>query len=93
MNQICQISGEPGGNLVVRQSRLIPTQKMLVKKDYYDRGYEPWHLVVVYGRSLIDQGRQSGAGQWSILSKDPVFTKIIEKHLYFGPDITMKQLL
>jgi hypothetical protein len=90
---ICQISGEAGGDLVTRQSRLIPSQTLIVKKDYYDKGYEPAFLVLTYGRSLVADARKMGQGTWALVSKDTLFNKIIEKKLYFGDEITMRQLL
>lgn len=93
MNPICQISNEPGGNLLHKPSRLFPNKMIWVKKELYDKGYEPRGFVVLYGRALIDDGRQSGQGTYSSWSQDKLFTKIIADHLYIGDDVTVAQLI
>jgi hypothetical protein len=89
MDGICMISKEPGGDLVVRNSRLIPSQKLIVRKSLYDQGYEPRSLVVIYGQSLL---QQSGA-RWIEAAKDKAFMKIVDQHLYCGDTISVRELL
>lgn len=90
---ICQISNEPGGDLVVRPSRLFPQSKLLVKKTWYDKGYEPREDVVFYGRFLISEAKRQGLGKLELLSSDARWEKIINNKLYFGAHIQMIELL
>jgi hypothetical protein len=88
-SQICQISNEPGGNIVVRKSRLLPNVQLLVKDEWWSKGYEPRWIVVTYGRSLVS----NDGGKFGLVSKDEAFKRIIEKKLYFGDVVTVNDLL
>ncbi len=87
MQAICQISGKPGEDLVVKNSRLLPKKELIVDKCWWDKGYEPRSVVVMYGRLLYSR---------NLLRDDAsnkVFNKIIAGHLYFGKDITYAEIL
>jgi hypothetical protein len=89
MNPICQISEEPGGDLVLKNSRLLPNIKLWVKKTYWDQGYEPRGIIIMYGRQLLSED----GGRFNVLKDDAAWRKIIEKRLYFGKEITVRDLL
>lgn len=86
MQAVCQISSEPGANLVYRNSRLMPDKKLLVKESYYDKGFEPRWLILMYGRAKYQTG---GYGS---LAQDKQFLRIIDNHLYVGEPIELREI-